>query len=523
MLAVIKKWTWLILLLLVVIAAFIIKTKNQKGNSNYIERPLISHFENPDYKTALENEINNSDWHFPFFTSEEKENLIKQILSEIYTELNYEYLWWDTLSNNLKYENILSLFHSLPDSGYNPVSHLPMLNYYAEHANINDFESIIELELALTATYIEKALEIGDNANIVHQLKEHFRKYALNNLLAEHFYDLEPQNIFYQLLIKSYRNFILHQDISLKGIDKKASLEEKTAYIRQYFCADSLCTSETDSVLLEKFCNQHGLYNKENFTGTCDEFLSWNNAYRMKKVAFTLNQIRKSEIKDSIYVLLNIPSFQVFVVVNNMITDTFRAIVGKPETSTPTLYSKIYNINTYPEWNVPYSIASKEILPHLKKDANYLVKKKYRAYDKNNTEINSTEVNWNKYNTNNFPFRLVRESGVHNDLGLIKIQFHNKYSVYMHDTPSRHLFAKDIRAFSHGCMRIENTFQYASRLFELSGDSISADSLRTLAQNEINRNIPLKKQIPVYVCYFTALGSESGNVFFFKDLYKKEN
>jgi hypothetical protein len=522
MLALIKKWSWLIILILIVIAAFLINAQKPKNTSNYIERPLITNFDKPDYKNSLKQELNNESWHFPFFASESKEKLIKQLLTEIYTELDYEYFWWDTLSNKLKNEKILSLFHTLPDSGYEAPAHLPMLYYYAEHASTDDFESILELELALTATYIDKAHEIADSANFENKIKQHFKQYATSNLLAENFYALEPQNIFYQSLIKSYRQFLLHQNISLKGIDKNASKEEKAAYIRQYFCADSICTAETDSLLLIKFCNQHGLFNKENYTGTCDEYLTWDNAYRMKKVAFTLQQIRNSNISDSVYILLNIPSFQAMVVVNNMITDTFRAIVGKPETPTPTLYSKIYNVNTFPEWNVPYSIASKEILPHLKKDPNYLVKKKYRAYDKNNNEINSTEVNWNKYNANNFPYRLVRESGVHNDLGLIKIQFHNKYSVYMHDTPSRHLFAKDIRAFSHGCMRIDNTFQYAARIFELSGDTISADVLREYAQKEQNRNIAVKKQIPVYVCYFTALGNYNGEIYFYKDLYRKE-
>ncbi len=522
MITVIKKWAWLILLLITVIAAILLNAKKPKANGQYIERPLLVHFGIPAYKSALEKELSKEDWHFPFFTSVEKEKLIKEILTEVYSDLNYEYIWWDTLSNVFKNKTILTLFQSLPNSGYEAVLHLPMLYFYAEQAGINDFESILELELALTATYIEKALEIGESSTIIPQLKKHFSNHALSNLLVEKFYDLEPQNIFYQLLIKSYRHFLLHQNIALIGIDKKASREEKINYLHSYYCADSLCSSETDSLLLENFCHQHGLYNKENFTGTCDEYMSWSNAYRMKKVIFTLEQIRKSNLNDSVYLLLNIPSFQVFVVVNNLITDTFNAIVGKPETQTPTLYSKIYNINTFPEWNVPYSIASKEILPHLKKDSDYLVKKKYRTYDKNNQEINSSEVDWNKYTANNFPYRLVREAGVHNDLGLIKIQFQNKYSVYMHDTPSRHLFAKDIRAFSHGCMRIENTFKFAERIFELSENYISADSLRILAQQEQNKNLPLKKQIPLHVSYFTTLGSTDGNVFFFKDLYLNE-
>ncbi|MFN4234570.1 MAG: L,D-transpeptidase family protein [Bacteroidia bacterium] len=517
-----KKWTWLFAIAFIIVAVIVISTNKSKKNTHYIERPFIQHFENPFYKTALQKEISEGNWHFPFLTSIEKEKLIKQLISDIYSELDYEYLWWDTLSNKIKDESILRLFQSLPDSGYEPILHLPLLYYYAEHAGIDDFESIIELELAFTATYIDKAIEIGESALIEKQLKKHFSMYGKANLLIEKFFELEPQNIFYQSLIKSYRQFLLHQDISLKGINRENYHTEKLNYIRKYFCADSTGNTEMDSLLIQNFCNQHGLFNKENFSGTCDEFLSWDNAYRMKKINFTLKEIRENNIQDSVYVLLNIPSFQAFVVVNNMITDTFRAIVGKPETPTPTLHSKIYNINTFPEWNVPYSIASKEILPHLKKDPNYLIKKKYRAYDKNNKEINSTEVNWNKYSANNFPYRLVREAGVHNDLGLIKIQFHNKYSVYMHDTPSRNLFAKDVRAFSHGCMRIDNTFQFAARILDLSGDSIPADTLRMMAQKELNRNLPLKKQIPVYVTYFTALGSENGNVFFFKDLYRKE-
>jgi hypothetical protein len=505
-----------------VLLLFAFSSCNSSKKEQYIHRTFFNS-NNVAYKNQLQDILVQNNFEFPFyypFKSQEKQ--VKNILQNLYQQLDFEFIWWDTLNHTIKNDEILKLFESLTDSGYQSPFHLHLLHHYKQNATIKDFESIIEWELALTATYISQGLEIAETTQKDEKIISWFIQNVKKQSLYTNFFTIEPQTIFYQQLITAYRQFLKHADISLAGIEKDEIKTHKLNFLRKYACADSICNNQSDSLILQFFCNQHGLFNKENFYGPCDEYLQWSNTYRIQKIKFSLKQIKETSIKDSIYVLLNIPAFQLFIVVNNTISDTFKVIVGKAETPTPTLYSHIYNINTYPEWNVPYSIASKEILPQLKKDSTYLVRKKYRAYTKNNQEINSTEINWKNYSAQNFPYRLVKEAGIHNDLGLIKIQFNNKYQVYMHDTPSRHLFTKDIRAFSHGCMRVENTFEFAAKILELGKNPVAADTLKMYAEKEMSRNISVKNQIPVYVCYFTSLGNANREIYFFKDLYQKE-
>ena len=265
--------------------------------------------------------------------------------------------------------------------------------------------------------------------------------------------------------------------------------------------------------------SQHGHFDKN----TCAA-LNESNYRKIIRLSIELDKLRQQEKRPKKYVLINIPSFQL----NYFSSDTLRAIhriiSGKVTNPTPTLRSKINSIVVYPFWNVPYSIAKNEILPAVKRNANYLKQNNYRIYS-NGKEIDPHHVNWRSIR-GGFPYKVVQDPGPKNSLGIIKFEFHNNFSVYVHDTPSKSLFNSDVRAYSHGCMRCQQPVDLAKLI--LSYDSLpykpnpyTADSLDTLIQRAKNFPIRLIDPVPIFVEYHTVTANRKG-IIIHLDVYKKE-
>ena len=190
------------------------------------------------------------------------------------------------------------------------------------------------------------------------------------------------------------------------------------------------------------------------------------------------------------------------------------------------LTSEITQLITYPQWVPPPSIVAKEILPGVKKDPGYLSRKGFSLVDSKGNEVDPYSVNWSKYNKT-MPYRVVQGSGDANALGIMKFVFNNKYSVYLHDTNQRYLFANSMRSLSHGCVRVQEWQKLA--LYIMKNDSLNAvgnnytkiDSVMTWLQRKEKRSIPVRNKIPVYIRYFTCEGKKDGFVFY-DDIYNED-
>ncbi len=142
---------------------------------------------------------------------------------------------------------------------------------------------------------------------------------------------------------------------------------------------------------------------------------------------------------------------------------------------------------------------------------------------KNGQEVNPSAVNWKRYSKKNFPFTIRQEPGIHNALGLIKFEFANNFSVYIHDTPSKTYFQKDIRAFSHGCMRCEQPDSLARLILRNDvGQKTIPDSLIALIARKEHRRISLRHPIPIIVDYITVTVSADNKRIIHVDVYKKD-
>lgn len=240
----------------------------------------------------------------------------------------------------------------------------------------------------------------------------------------------------------------------------------------------------------------------------------------------SLDRLRQAVKKPTTFVDINLPSFELKFIADDTLRSVHRIIVGKIEHPTPELVSKIYQIVSLPYWRVPSSIAKKEILPALKRNAAYLQKEHMRIYGAGRKEIDPRTVKWKKIKNNTFPYQIEQDPGPWNSLGLIKFEFANQFSVYVHDTPNKSLFGQKFRSFSHGCMRAQNPIELGKLIltYDKKGDKtnkVSADSLQTLIDQKIHRRIPLRQPIPIFIVYHTVTADQKG-LYFHLDLYQKE-
>jgi L,D-transpeptidase YcbB len=169
-----------------------------------------------------------------------------------------------------------------------------------------------------------------------------------------------------------------------------------------------------------------------------------------------------------------------------------------------------------PYWNVPKSIVSHEMLPRLSEDPYYLDDNGYEVLDAQGQHISSAAVDWWSYG-DVIPFDVRQPPGNENALGRIKFLFPNSHDIYMHDTPAKKLFAKATRAFSHGCIRVEDPRKLAE--YVLGWDRSRIDEAIASGQNA---DVKLTTPLPVHLNYFTAWPDANGNIAYFTDIYKRD-
>lgn len=286
---------------------------------------------------------------------------------------------------------------------------------------------------------------------------------------------------------------------------------------------------ENDSLKFIDALKKFQLHNGLKQDGVVGKYTSWalneSTLSKVLRTALTLEKLRKMKEYPDKCIRINIPEYKLRLYVHDSLKRVHNIIVGKPENQTPELQSKVRNIVVYPYWNVPHSIASKEILPAVKNNRAYLARNNYKIYRRDH-EVNPYYVNWKKIKENSFPYKVVQQPGPDNSLGILKFEFHNNYSVYVHDTPSKSLFKSDVRSFSHGCMRCENPIDLGKTILDYDSirkkrNDITADSLDSLLGLAENYSIRLKSPVPIFVEYNTVYADRDVLIFYL-DIYKRD-
>ncbi len=203
----------------------------------------------------------------------------------------------------------------------------------------------------------------------------------------------------------------------------------------------------------------------------------------------------------SSHVYVNIPQYQVKLVRDGAIALESRVIVGKPETPTAVFSDSMDHLVINPSWFVPPSILKKEFIPGLAADPDYAAKRGFVVTRRGNT------------------ITVRQPPGERNALGNIKFMFPNEHAIYLHDTPGRHLFANSRRAFSHGCVRVDQPFKLAAQILAAgTAEEWSEARLRRMIGGG-ERPIRLSKPLPVHLAYFTQVAEADGSLSTYEDLY----
>ncbi|MEM0899520.1 MAG: L,D-transpeptidase family protein [Pseudomonadota bacterium] len=224
------------------------------------------------------------------------------------------------------------------------------------------------------------------------------------------------------------------------------------------------------------------------------------------------------------HVFVNQAAFEMFTIDGGRVVDRRDVIVGKPFHKTPMFSDQIRYAEFNPTWTVPTSIAVRSKLPLLKKDPSYAERNGFTIYSGwtgNDAVVNPYAVDWSSVSRSRFPYRLVQDPGPKNVLGQVKFMFPNKFSVYLHDTPSRQLFARTGRAFSSGCIRIVKPLEFAALLFSLDQSKSRAEIDRIIGSRKITR-VNLQARVPVHLAYFSAWIDDDGIPYFHKDVYERD-
>ncbi|MGE0846736.1 MAG: murein L,D-transpeptidase [Flavobacteriaceae bacterium] len=235
-----------------------------------------------------------------------------------------------------------------------------------------------------------------------------------------------------------------------------------------------------------------------------------------------LNMERRRWMNDDLgrrYVFVNLADQFLKVVENDKTIHAARLVVGKPFHRTPVFSDLMEYAVINPEWNVPPSIGRNELLPQLRKNPGALAAQNIRVLA-NGVEVNPYAVDWNAIAPGNLRYSFRQDSGTRNALGVIKFMFPNKYNVYIHDTPSKGLFARATRTFSHGCMRVQYPLDLGAVLLGPAGwDKAKIEQVVRSGRKTVVR---LAEPIPVHVTYLTAWTNKDGTVNFRKDVYDRD-
>ncbi len=220
------------------------------------------------------------------------------------------------------------------------------------------------------------------------------------------------------------------------------------------------------------------------------------------------------------YVMVNIPAAEIEAVENGRVRSRHTAVVGKIDRQTPILNSKIYELNFNPYWTVPVSIIRKDLIPKMNEDPQYLEKNRIRIFDWKGNELTWQQIDWGTDEATKFQFR--QEPGEINSLGSVRINFHNKHQVYLHDTPSKSLFGSDYRFHSSGCVRVQNVRELITWLLESTTPDWNRARVDETIRSGVREDVRLRSQIPLYLAYVTGWATAEGVVHFRDDIYDRD-
>jgi hypothetical protein len=471
------------------------------------------------------------------------EDYINVLTARFYKQRSFRPVWTYNYTTTENFDTLIAFIDSLDYIGI-PAEILNSYHLSELQKNLKiykDDESLkirISLEIHSTRAFF-KSLVLSRNGIFTHDTTTLFKKYitqlpdnAIRALekqsIQKLFKNNQPQILPYSELVNALIPFInnrrliqSHQYNSLMQDENLLALALYHAGIIDSVGFDSTNTPESAIKQLQKV-------NKVMQSGIMDSIsyskLASTIEKRFNLICLNLDRLRKMEQNNPDYFFVNIPSYKLWVIKNYKTINTFNVVVGKKQSPTPVLTSKINKIVANPYWTVPRNISRNEIIYKIRKDSTFLQRNGYMIINNKEEVVDNEVIDWSEDDPLGKQFWLRQRYGRGNALGLVKFLFPSKYRIYLHDTPSKSLFKKEYRAYSHGCVRLENPEKLAQHIFDSyllpKGDTLD---IKTLIKSRQRNVVNLPVEIPIYIQYLTCMGSKDGELLFFSDIYNKDN
>jgi murein L,D-transpeptidase YcbB/YkuD len=482
----------------------------------------------------------------PVMGDQQSDDRIVEVYVFYAVDRNYKPLWVRDSGPKAKARDVLEVFRNAGKMGLNPNNY--RVTQIERMMAAKSPRELAELELLLSRAFIDFGRDINRGVVLPNEAS---RENAITSkelgalslidgaenadVIADYARTLEPQSPEYQRLKGALATY---REIARKGgfpaIPKGAALkpgmtDKRIPLIRQYLLLTGDLPAGADQAsdlydpdllaAVKWFQFRHGLTDDGILAQTTLEAMNVPVASRIRQIE--LNLERRRWMDDDLgpyYILVNVADQELKVVKDGKTVHTAKVVVGKPFTRTPVFSEKMKYVVLNPYWNVPPNIANGEYLPKLRRNPGVLARERIRIFNAGGKQVDPYSVNWSALSR--MPYSLRQDSGAKNALGKVKFMFPNRFNVYLHDTPSKSLFNKDLRIFSHGCMRVQNPLDLAELILADQGWSRARiDS--TIAQGG-ERIVNLKTPIPVHVTYLTAWVNKDGAVNFRRDPYKRD-
>jgi len=515
-----RKYIILVAVTLVVFAVFVFLKCKAKQSVAAINLELNLDQPDPELKPYDSTLVND------FFKKFPKLELYKNDVILVYRKHSYNYLWYDSKGRKETAEVLYNRINSIAEHGI-----LQKLPYKADFDAMLRKSAVTNLEIELFLTsyyffYTDKVLAGIDQRKREEMgwfLEREETSYVnyLDTLLANPgLVNKETQLNRQYYLLKSA--LAKHKEIANDGgwdsiqlPDKFKSLKFKDSSdlilsIRMRLLRTGDLKENSESAVFDEsmlkavanFQKRHGLLMDNTIGKNTIEAMNVSVADRIKTIIINMERCRwisPTISKNKEYIVVNIPAYKLTYIKNDSIVLQSDVVVGTTVNETVIFSGKIKYIVFSPYWNIPQSIIKNEVLPGIRKNRDYLAN--------HNMEWNNGQVR--------------QKPGVRNSLGLVKFIFPNSNNIYLHDTPSKSLFQRETRAFSHGCIRVAKPKELAEEIL-INDSNWTSEKIGEAMNKGTEKWYPLQSEIPVYIGYFTAWVGRDGNLNFYRDVYKRD-
>ena len=478
----------------------------------------------------------------------------RQPILDLYSSAGFKPLWLDGNAPSERAKTVLAFAAKTFEDGLEPLAYLPRglssFDNIAEQLSA-DPQELAQFDISMTAATLKLAREISSGQFEPNRLSRYndiapervdvgqvlkvmawtpFPEAYLNNLMPKH----EAYGLMKAELAKLRASRIkpAYEKIAEGKSVKAGGSDPRILVIRDRMQAMGFLSSEEAAVepelsskldadlsaALKKFQKSAKLRQ----TGALDmatvKNLNRDTSQRdIQRLVYNMERLRwLPKNLGSRYVFANAPAFEVRVMDRGNEVWRSKVIVGLPMAQTAAFHDEMETVVFNPSWGVPQSIIVNEYLGKLRRDPSYLDRQGFKVIAPNGKVVPSSSINWAAYGDRP-PFGVQQPPGKGNALGKLKFLFPNSHAIYMHDTPTKNLFSESVRAFSHGCVRVQNPQEFASIL-------LGWDRARVDKEIDSGKSQPttLKQKIPVHLTYFTAWPDSSGKISYFNDVYERD-